>query len=86
MKESWNRWRQFGLSCSSVSGVKEIVVAGSVMMTSVLCFFSSALGASYAISPTEVPAPSWATFLPSRKTSTSPCAMMWKLLPSSPLR
>ena len=35
----------FGLSCSSVSGVNEIVVAGSVTMTSVLCFFSSALGA-----------------------------------------
>ena len=45
MKESWNRCRQFGLSCSSVSGVNEIVVVGSVMMTSVLCFFSSALGA-----------------------------------------
>ena len=45
MKESWNRWRQFGLSCMSVSGVKEIVVAGSVMMTSVLWRFNSVLGA-----------------------------------------
>ena len=45
MNESWNRWRQFGLSCISVSGVNEIVVVGSVTMTSVLCLFSSALGA-----------------------------------------
>ena len=45
MKESWNRWRVFGLSCISVSGMNEMVVAGSVSMTSVLCFFSYALGA-----------------------------------------
>ena len=36
MNESWNIWRQFGLSWTSVSGVNEIVVAGWVTITSVL--------------------------------------------------
>ena len=37
MKESWNRCRQLGLSWISVSGVNEMVVAGSATTTSVLC-------------------------------------------------
>jgi hypothetical protein len=45
MNASSNRWRQLGLSCASVSGVNEIVVAGSVTSTSVLWRRSSGLGA-----------------------------------------
>jgi hypothetical protein len=68
-----------GLQLRSVSGVKEMVVAGAVTITSVAVAPQLRARARYAISPTDVPGAELRHPRAVAEDLDLACAMMWKV-------